>query len=99
VCLTMSRMTQIIVLYVDMNFWQRYMNTAVNVLVQLNRQYQLIPMMEDMLDKHFPDVTSRTPLLELERNASLAFSFGHPLLRDGWRPTSPNFIQLGMPYK
>ena len=32
----------------------------------------------------------------MERNASAAFSFGHPLILDGWSPMSPNFIQLGM---
>ena len=37
----------------------------------------------------------RPSLLDLERNASVAFTFGHPLLLDGWRPTSYNFVHLG----
>ena len=32
----------------------------------------------------------------MERNASAAFSFGHPLILDGWSPLSPNFVHLGM---
>ena len=48
-----------------------------------------------LLDKHFPGMT-RPSLLEIERNASVAFSFGHPLLIDGLRPLAPNYINLGM---
>ena len=48
-----------------------------------------------LLDKHFPGVT-RPSLLEIERNASVAFNFGHPLLIDGLRPVAPNYVHLGM---
>lgn len=48
-----------------------------------------------ILDKHFPGV-ERPSLLDIERNASLGVTFGHPLLMDGMRPTSPNFIYVGM---
>ena len=37
----------------------------------------------------------RPSLLDMERNASVAFTFGHPLLLDGWRPSVPNFVELG----
>ena len=35
-------------------------------------------------------------MLELEKNASLALSFGHPLIGDGLRPVAPNFVFIGM---
>ncbi len=48
-----------------------------------------------MLDKHFPGEI-RVPLLELEKNISLALNWGHPMLMDGMRPVSPNFQFVGM---
>ena len=48
-----------------------------------------------LLDKHFPGV-DRPSLLDIERNASVTFNFGHPLLIDGLRPVAPNYVHLGM---
>ena len=55
----------------------------------------MISKVESLLDQHFPGET-RKSLLELEKNASLAFTFGHPLIADGLRPIAPNHIYLGM---
>ena len=49
--------------------------------------------------KHFPgfeDEDATPDLLAIERNASLGLHFGHPLLMDGNRPVSPNFVTVGM---
>ena len=35
------------------------------------------------------------PKSEFYYISSVAFSFGHPLILDGWAPMVPNYIQLG----
>ncbi len=55
----------------------------------------MVSKIDEILDRHFPG-ERRPPLLELEKNASLALSFGHPFILDGNRPVSPNYIHLGM---
>jgi hypothetical protein len=35
-------------------------------------------------------------LLDIERNASLALTFGHPLIANGLRPVSHNYVTVGM---
>lgn len=55
----------------------------------------MLPKVDALLDKHFPG-ERRPGLLEMEANTSLAFAFGHPLIKDGMRPISPNFQYLGM---
>jgi hypothetical protein len=62
---------------------------------QFYRNYFVINFVDDFLAKHFPG-ESYPPLLELEKNASLALHFGHPLIMDGLRPIAPNFVYLGM---
>lgn len=52
-------------------------------------------MGEEIVEKHFPGV-ERSSLLEIELNASLALTFGHPLIANGLRPVSHNYIHLGM---
>ncbi len=55
--------------------------------------------MEEILDKTFPDDPrpGRPSLTELEQsNVAMSFQFGHPLIMDGLRPLSPNYIQIGM---
>ena len=49
-----------------------------------------------ILDKHFPNDPPRPSLLDLERNLSLALSFGHPFLLDGFEPVVPNYVDVGM---
>jgi glucuronosyltransferase len=80
----------------DMNFVQRVVNVAVGLFAHhVMRSYYMLGKTRDVLRKHFPgeDIPD---LIELEKTASLAFSFGHPLLLDGWRPQTPNHIYLGM---
>ncbi len=60
------------------------------------RNYYILPQAEAVLDKHFPG-EKRSALTDIEKNASLVLQFGHHLLADGWRPTMPNFVQVGMP--
>ncbi len=60
------------------------------------RNYVMIRKAEAILDKHFPG-EDRIPLLDLEKHASLALSFSHPHLTDGWKPTMPNYVQIGNP--
>ncbi len=59
------------------------------------RQYLVINELEAILDRRFPDEV-RPSLLELEKNASLALHFGHPLILDGMRPVLPNYVYVGM---
>ena len=55
------------------------------------------PRLEQIVDDHFPEDKGQRPtLLELEREAGLAFQFGHPAILDGLRPVSPNYVFLGM---
>ena len=35
-------------------------------------------------------------MLDIERNASLALTFGHPLIANGLRPVSHNYVTVGM---
>ncbi len=84
----------IIALPLEMTFMERWMNSLATVAFHWYRNSYLIGRVEGILDKHFPG-EDRIPVLEMEKQASLAISFGHPHLTDGWRPTMPNFIQLG----
>lgn len=80
----------------DMTFLQRVVNTVTTfVFEHALRNWYILSRVEDMLDKHFPGV-SRPPLIDIEKNSSLTISFGHPLLMDGWKPMSPNYITVGM---
>ena len=80
----------------EMSFIQRCINTFASFMFEhVFRNMFIHSKVNALLDKHFPG-EDRPSLLELERNASAAFSFGHPLILDGWSPMSPNFVQLGM---
>ena len=79
-----------------MNFKERLFNTLYAFAYVLNRNYYQFPGQEEILDKHFPDDLNRPSLLELEKNAKLALGYGHPLLMDGLRPVSPNYVHIGM---
>ena len=79
-----------------MTFFQRVINTVSSFLFEhVGRKYFILSIAYRALDKHFPGEII-PDLLELERNASLAFTFGHPLILDGWSPMAPNYVQLGM---
>ena len=78
-----------------MNFLERVKNTVASFLFEhLFRNIVMVRNANLLLDKHFPGET-RPDLLELEKNVSVAFSFGHPLILDGWAPMVPNYVQLG----
>ena len=79
----------------DMNFPQRVINYMATFALHALRNVYVISKAEELLDKHFPGEV-RPSLLDLEMNASVAFGFGHPLLLDGWRPVSHNYVNLGM---
>ena len=79
----------------QLNFFQRAINTFVAFMFEhVFRNTIILNGVNSLLDKHFPGET-RPNLLDLERNISLGFSFGHPFILDGWSPLVPNFIHLG----
>ena len=79
----------------DMNFVQRAINTMASFMFEhVLRNIIILKGVNDLLDKHFPGET-RPNLLDLEKNVSVAFSFGHPLILDGMSPLVPNYIPLG----
>ena len=55
----------------------------------------LLGKCEDLLDEYFPG-EERSSLLDIERNASLALTFGHPLLANNLRPVTHNYVMVGM---
>ncbi len=69
-----------------MTFMQRVLNTLMTFAYHhIYRDRFIIPKLEEIIDEHFPDDPrpGRPSLLDLEREAALAFQFGHPLLMDG----------------
>ena len=80
----------------EMSFIERLKNFVItNLMHYAMRDYYLLNKVDAMLDKHFPG-EERPSLLDMEKNATAAFGFTHPLLSDGWRPTNPNYVHLGM---
>ena len=80
----------------EMSFIERLLNFIGTVMMEHGmRNYYILGKMNQLLDKHFPG-EKRPHLLDLERNASAVFAFTHPFIADGWRPTNPNYVDLGM---
>ncbi len=80
----------------EMSLVQRTINTFASFAFEhIFRNLFILSQVNGLLDKHFPGEI-RPSLLDLEKNASLAMSFGHPLLLDGWSPMVPNYVLLGM---
>ena len=79
----------------DMSFLQRLKNSVAMTIMHTVRDYYLLNRVEAILDKHFPGEV-RPALRDMEKNATAALAFTHPLFLDGWRPTSPNYVHLGM---
>ena len=79
----------------EMSFFERLKNFVMTNMMQTMRNYYLLNKVDELLDKHFPG-EERPSLLDIEKNASAAFGFTHPLFLDGWRPTNPNYVHLGM---
>ena len=80
----------------DMNFLERLINFVVTNFFHYGlTEIYIRGKVNALLDKHFPG-EERPSLTDLERNASVAFGFGSPHILDGWRPTVPNYVDLGM---
>ena len=81
----------------DMNFFQRAINTVAAFMFEhVFRNTIILNGVNTLLDKHFPG-EARPNLLDLEKNISLAFTFGHAFILDGWAPMVPNSVHLGKP--
>jgi len=79
----------------DMNLVQRGINTFVTFMFEhVFRNFFILRDVNGLLDRHFPG-EQRPNLLDIERNVSVAFSFGHPFILDGWSPIVPNYVPLG----
>ena len=79
----------------EMTFTERLINFVLTLLHYAIRDYYLLGKSDELLDKHFPN-DQRPSLLEIEKNATVAFGFTHPHILDGWRPTVPNYVDIGM---
>lgn len=81
-----------------MTFFERVLNTLATGFYYIYRDHVMMAKMESIIDEHFPDDPrpGRPSLAELEKEAALAFQFGHPLIMDGLRPLSPNYVMIGM---
>ena len=81
-----------------MSFLTRVQNTFTYGIMLAMRDFWLMPIWEEMVDEYFPKDSRphRPSLLELEREAGLALQFGNPLIADGMRPVSPNYVMIGM---
>ena len=79
-----------------MTFFQRVINTFTTFMFEhVIRKHVMLPNAYKILAKHFPN-EDIPDLIELEKDVSVAFTFGHPLFLDGWSPMAPNYVQLGM---
>ena len=79
----------------QMGIFEKTLNFMLTHASTLLRKIFIVRELEAILDEHFPK-EDRPPLLELEKNASLALQFGHPLILDGLRAIAPNYIYVGM---
>lgn len=80
----------------EMSFRERLISFVTNAMLQYGfRDFYVLGKVDKLLDKHFPGEI-RPSLIELERNATLALAFSHPLIQDGWHPVNPNYVHLGM---
>ena len=80
----------------EMTFFERVMNTFASFVFEHPfRHIYFLSRVNEFLDQQFPG-EERPSILEIEKNVSLVFQFGHPLILDGWAPMVPNYIQLGM---
>ena len=79
----------------EMNLVQRTVNTFATFMFEhVFRNFMILRDVNGLLDRQFPGEI-RPNLLDLEKNVSVVFSFGHPFILDGWSPIMPNYIPLG----
>ena len=81
-----------------MSFLSRVQNTITYAFMLALRDLWTMPIWEGMVDEYFPKDArpNRPSLLELEKETGLALQFGNPLIADGMRPVSPNYVMIGM---
>ena len=81
-----------------MSFQDRLYNTLGSGLYLMLKHFILNPKWEGLIDELFPDDprSQRPSLSELEKETGLALQFGSPLIMDGMRPVSPNYVMIGM---
>ena len=79
-----------------MGFKERFISFIANgIMEHVFRNYYILGKVNQLLDKHFQG-EERPCLLDLERNVSAVLAFTHPLIANGFRPTNPNYVDLGM---
>ena len=77
-----------------MTFMERLMNTLFLTVYPLLQYGYIRPKMEAILDEYFPEVVGQRPSLEeLEREAGLAFQFGHPLIMVSFQLLTYNIMR------
>ena len=80
-----------------MSFWERVGNTAIHIAFNAFKTFKYWPQLESILDTSFPQYKDNRPsLIEMLKNVGLVLTYGHPLIMDGLRPTSPNYVTIGM---
>ncbi|XP_071750223.1 LOW QUALITY PROTEIN: UDP-glucosyltransferase 2-like [Lepeophtheirus salmonis] len=82
----------------DMNFIQRTGNVFLSYLTRCLFEWGFIAYTESLLDDTLPEPKDiyRPKIIDLMKNTSLTFHFGHPLLLDGNKAIAQNTIYLGM---
>uniref|UniRef100_A0A0K2VDN1 UDPglucuronosyltransferase 2B10like [Acyrthosiphon pisum] n=1 Tax=Lepeophtheirus salmonis TaxID=72036 RepID=A0A0K2VDN1_LEPSM len=82
----------------DMNFIQRTGNVLLSYLTRCLFEWGFIAYTESLLDDTLPEPKDiyRPRIIDLMKNTSLTFHFGHPLLLDGNKAIAQNTIYLGM---
>jgi len=80
-----------------MSFLERVGNTAIHIAFDAFRYLKYLPELESILDISFPQYKDTRPsILEMQNKVGLVLAYGHPLIQDGLRPTSPNYVTIGM---
>ena len=81
-----------------MSFKDRLYNTMGSGLYLMIKHLFMNPKWEKLIDELFPDDprSQRPSISELEKESGLALQFGNPLIMDGMRPVSPNYVMIGM---
>ena len=80
-----------------MDFKQRVANVLIHTAFNLFKKFSYFPKLESVIDEQFPEYKGNRPTLtEMQNEAALVLQYGHTLIMDGLRPTSPNFIMIGM---
>ena len=80
-----------------MDFKQRVANVLIHTAFNLFKKFSYFPKLESVIDEQFPEYKGKRPsLVEMQNNAGMVLQYGHTFIMDGLRPTSPNFVLIGM---